>query len=192
MRNAFGRLWWRAYVFNDPTEVDPWQLVHSIGEDQAVALLERPFISGHPPLARSILRAAIGSGATQQQDAVRDLTKRLLRLGGIVPLEALPMETLNAVVAGEFRSTEVALAGRGVMPPGSDSRAAREVASAPRPPQTSPEPFAAQWRSASGAALHDHDDAISDGSAIVQLPSSSDYTRTARVRGNARHPHRSR
>ncbi len=60
VRNALGRLWWRAFVFVDRGWDDPWHLVRTIGEDQAVAMIERPFLSGHPPLARHILRA-VGS-----------------------------------------------------------------------------------------------------------------------------------
>jgi hypothetical protein len=145
IRNTLGRLWWRAYVFMDPAAVDPWQLVRDVGEDQSVQFLERPFLSGNPPLARAMLRGAIGSGSSRQQDVVRDVTKRLLRVGGIVPLEALPDEALGRVVSRELEASVRALASPGtltvaavpaVSPLGSIAEAAPSVATPATPTPT--------------------------------------------------------
>jgi len=138
VRNALGRLWWRAYVLHEPEADDPWRLVRVIGEDQAVAILERPFLSGHPPLAREVLRAVTDSGG-QQQELMRDLTKRLLRVGGALPLEALAPDVTRDLVHRELSRSQAALSSTapdvnaGITPPEPPATGAAPSASAAAP-----------------------------------------------------------
>ncbi len=109
IRNTFGRLWWRAYVLHDPASADPWELVRIVLEDQALGLLERTMLMGYPPLAREMLRAVVASGGTQQQDVMRDLTKRLRRIAGVVPLETLAPDAIGRLVSAELRQSLASL-----------------------------------------------------------------------------------
>lgn len=116
VRNAFGRLWWRAYVLHDPEAADPWGLVRVVLEDQAVGMLERPMLSGYPPLGREVLRSVVMSGGSQQQDVMRDLTKRLRRLAGVVPLEALSIDAVRGLVSSELERSLLSLRTAGGLP----------------------------------------------------------------------------
>ncbi len=114
VRNAFGRLWWRAFVLRDAESADPWELVRVVLEDQALGLLERTLLMGHPPLAREMLRAVTASGGSRQQDVMRDLTKRLRRVAGVVPLETLAIDSLRSLVATELDRSLVSLGASGL------------------------------------------------------------------------------
>lgn len=119
VRNTFGRLWWRAYTLGDPDHVDRWHLVRQLLEDQAVAILERPTIAGYPPLARAVLKRALASGigdrGISRQDAIRDLSKRLRRLAGVVPLETLSQTVLDEYVDAALLDVERSLAPAGTL-----------------------------------------------------------------------------
>ncbi len=112
VRNAFGRLWWRAYVLRDPEAVEPWELVRIVLEDQAVGILERPMLSGFPPLAREVLRSVVASGGAQQQEVMRDVTKRLRRMAGVIPFEAVTSASLRDLVSIELQRSVTSLGGR--------------------------------------------------------------------------------
>jgi hypothetical protein len=56
VRNAFQRLWWRAFLLRDDEAHDPWWLVR-LPEDALVGLMERPGISSNRAVACSIARA---------------------------------------------------------------------------------------------------------------------------------------
>jgi len=55
-RNAFQRLWWRAYLLEDRDNEDPWHLV-KLPEDALVGLMERPGISSNPFVTCMIAKA---------------------------------------------------------------------------------------------------------------------------------------
>ena len=102
MRNAMGRLWWRAFVLHGEGDDPPYLLLEQLGEDELVQIMERPTISGHPPLARSL------AGATLNQryhgypggraSLLRDAVKRVRRTAAVVPLEVLPPPVLDRQV----------------------------------------------------------------------------------------------
>jgi hypothetical protein len=56
VRNAFQRLWWRAFLLRQPGEKDPWKLLR-LPEDALVGLFERPGISSNAHVTRAIAGA---------------------------------------------------------------------------------------------------------------------------------------
>lgn len=75
-RTTIGRLWWRVHLLGP-------EIARSLGEDEAVQLLEKPRIGGFRDLSRCIGErhlhfAAIGA-TTRRMELLRDVTKRLIR-----------------------------------------------------------------------------------------------------------------
>lgn len=97
-RNVFRRLWWRAYVLgssdSDPTAV--------MGEDQLVAVMERPTIGGDPRLARSFCRAVMNALANDpglpSMFLMRESAKRLTRLTPFICFGALREADLDGTI----------------------------------------------------------------------------------------------
>ena len=102
IRNALGRLWWRAYVLRDPDVADPWSLLRALGEDELVGLTERTTIWGYPPLARAlateILDARHAGYPGGRSQLLRDAVKRVRRRASLVPLETLSAHELEKQV----------------------------------------------------------------------------------------------
>lgn len=96
-RNAFQRLWWRAFLLRDDKAPDPWWLVR-LPEDALVGLMERPGISSNRGVARSIARA-IASLVRSLPPAMREdgwrLAYKLIR-------QRIPLVNLDAISEGEL------------------------------------------------------------------------------------------
>lgn len=96
-RNTFGRLWWRSEILRMPDAESPYQLVHELGEDEVVQILERPSLAGHLKLSRLIGRKLIAlelpDGVTRG-DVLRENQIRILRLGAFVDFQSLDEEAL--------------------------------------------------------------------------------------------------
>jgi|GEM_PF-492740 len=115
-RNAFGRLWWRAYLLHLPDDEEPFRLLRVLGEDQIVQILERPNISGYRPLARAVAmewakHALASSPAVRGEALMRDAMKRVRRLSAFVSWELLRDDELQAIVAAVFAQSKRALEG---------------------------------------------------------------------------------
>jgi hypothetical protein len=100
-RHVFGRLWWRAHLVHDPESAEPYAALHILGEgafDQIYA--RRRALGGSPQLVRAILRVwhEIDTVELNETDLLKDLLKRLLRLGAFMSFETLEDEHLNAEV----------------------------------------------------------------------------------------------
>lgn len=117
LRNTFGRLWWRSHALVDRSAVDPFTLVRAISEDEAVAIIERPSIAGHPPLARALMRTLLMSGVDTRgiarATAMREVAKRVRRVAGARPLELLTEAELNSEVSSLLAEVETRLAPAG-------------------------------------------------------------------------------
>jgi hypothetical protein len=105
VRNTFGRLWWRAYVLRDEADADPWHLLRRLPEDALVQIMERPALSGCPRVARAVARCYPGDAgqSVSRELVMRELTKRVLRVAGTVPLEAIPQGPVDAHVESAYR-----------------------------------------------------------------------------------------
>jgi hypothetical protein len=98
-RNVFRRLWWRAYATGEAA-------TQHLLEDEAVAIMERPTIGGHPRLARAIasthLKMIGNDSSTARTELLRQVSKRLRRLAAVVTLSALGDEDLQALIDDVF------------------------------------------------------------------------------------------
>lgn len=99
-RNAFGRLWWRAEIFFDENSVTPYNLVHALGEDELVQVMERPSFAGNRILsittAKMLLSAEKKYPSINRSSVLRDYQKRMLRLGAFTDFQALDhLATVN-------------------------------------------------------------------------------------------------
>ena len=92
-RNAFGRLWWRCEIMILPDQKEPYQLVHGLGEDELVQIMERPSFAGNRVLSRTT--AAVLIALHQQNPKInralllREYQKRMLRLGAFTDFQSL-------------------------------------------------------------------------------------------------------
>jgi len=104
-RNTFRRMWWREQTLGKKVD-----LTH-LGEDQIVSIMERPTLTAHPDLARSIATTFLEKAQHANGNRsvlMREATKRILRLTPFVTFEALDPRALDQVVADAF---DAALAG---------------------------------------------------------------------------------
>ncbi len=101
-RDTFRRLWWRAEMLHDPAL--PWDGFGGLGEDEIVAVMERPGVTGNPEIARAIVR-----GFCQQLESdpgllpmrmqlMRDAMKRLTRLTPFTVLDVLGRAEIDEIV----------------------------------------------------------------------------------------------
>lgn len=97
-RNAFKRLWWRGYVLGAKPDNPPAVL----GEDQLVAVMERPTIGGNPRLARAFCAAVIHAQQSNPDRSpmfiMRESAKRLMRLTPFVCADAISKKDLDDLV----------------------------------------------------------------------------------------------
>ena len=100
-RNAYRRLWVRGYALGS-------ELAGVLGEDNYVAIFERPTIGGDPRVARRIaswmrdLNRSDERHGGSAQDIMRDAMKRLRRRYGTTALGALSDQQLDDVVNAVF------------------------------------------------------------------------------------------
>lgn len=93
-RNTLYRLWWRAELLRDPVHAEPYWLLSALGEDEQVQFVERPSLAGCRALVLPAARLFIElvrprDNIGNQMKVMRELTKRTLRLLGIVAFELM-------------------------------------------------------------------------------------------------------
>jgi len=103
IRNAFGRLWWRARLLKDAGAEDSFHLIGELGEDELFQITERPSIRGYPPLAVAIgnvlIQAHAASGrSVARSELVREIVKWLVRYRSIVLFESMTEGDLKYTV----------------------------------------------------------------------------------------------
>lgn len=115
-RNTFGRLWWRAEILETSTRSP--EVLHRLREDEIVQIMERPSIAGNKNLARlmavnfiqavrepdDLTKAAL-AGINGRQRIMRELAKRLLRLGCVRAFDAMAEGALEDLVRQQLRHT---------------------------------------------------------------------------------------
>lgn len=102
IRNTLGRVWWRAFILQQPGLPDPYQFISELGEDELVQIMERPNLAGNAALARQICRSLLEASYYQQNiprsELLRDAMKRLRRLLPLVSFEAIDSAELVTLV----------------------------------------------------------------------------------------------
>lgn len=114
-RDTFRRLWWRAELLQDPAQ--PWDGFGGLGEDEIVAITERPIVTGNPEVARSIVRQFrahldADPDLPQRMLIMRDAMKRLTRLTPFTSLDVLDRPEIDRMVDGVMREAIAALTSR--------------------------------------------------------------------------------
>lgn len=103
IRNTFGRLWWRAHIFQDHESDDRWHLLKELGEDELVQIRERTTVSGFPELAVVIAGSLVrihaqASSPPARSELIREVMKWLVRYRSIVLFESLEQFELQSLV----------------------------------------------------------------------------------------------
>jgi hypothetical protein len=92
-RNAIGRLWFRAHVFDLGSATDGrWTLVNALPEDATVAILERTTVSSDHRLARALAlrwRAQDWDPGVANEEVLRQAAKRVRMLAVVRQLEVI-------------------------------------------------------------------------------------------------------
>lgn len=102
-RTVFGRLWWRACVLGP-------DLAEQFGEDILVQLVERPNISGYPPLARSIATRFLHADVRYQSTQfLRDVMKRFTRSLAVISIFQMSQTQMDSFVNDIFLESELAI-----------------------------------------------------------------------------------
>lgn len=102
-RDTFRRLWWRYEILQDPA--GPWDEFGGLGEDEIVAIVERPGVAGNPEVARAIVRGfrlrieAEPDLVPLRMNLMRDAMKRLTRLTPFTALDLLGRSDLDGRIA---------------------------------------------------------------------------------------------
>lgn len=108
-RNTFRRLWWRHEILGQTRDVN------RLGEDELVAIMERPTIAAHPRFARTIAAEFLdGLGrhpGVSRMHLMRETTKRLLRRTPFVDHSCLTPEDLTLEVKAAVDASAAAILG---------------------------------------------------------------------------------
>lgn len=116
-RDAFRRLWWRAETFGDDFDLS------QLGEDELTAITERPHLTSHPRIARTIAERFLHTVTTrahpqlQRQELMRDLAKRLLRRTPLIDYQILSQTELTAEIDTAIAAAVAALTNGAPAPP---------------------------------------------------------------------------
>lgn len=114
LRNTFGRVWWRAYILNQPDKDDPYELLSLLGEDELVQIMERPGLAGSPVLAKQVCKSFLDTiprfPEISRSEVLRDAMKRLRRLLPLVAFDVLDCEVLSNLIDRVFEESIVSLA----------------------------------------------------------------------------------
>jgi hypothetical protein len=101
-RDTFRRLWWRAEMLHDPAR--QWDGFGGLGEDEIVAIMERPGVTGNPEVARGIVRGFRAQLAEDpallpvRMHLMRDAMKRLTRMTPFLMLDIMGSSEIHALI----------------------------------------------------------------------------------------------
>jgi hypothetical protein len=105
-RNTFQRLWWRGFVLHDDDATDAYHLLYALGEDEAVQIMERPFLAGSRALSRTVARELLSAAQRHpnisRRTLIREAQKRMRRLAAFTSFEAIEEELLTPFVRSIF------------------------------------------------------------------------------------------
>lgn len=95
-RNCFGRLWRRAWTLKVEGR-DPYWLCRGLIEDEFIQIFERTALAGCRPLAREVARIHLinlDRLNKPRTECMRDLARRILRMGAFIEFDALDRDAL--------------------------------------------------------------------------------------------------
>jgi hypothetical protein len=110
-RNAFRRLWWRAFTLEGANASNP-QGPAPLGEDELVNIFERPSVARCAALARAMTRAVRSLPAgyrTPRSTLMREVAKRVRRIVSFVSVDVLTTDELDGLVEAEMVAALAAL-----------------------------------------------------------------------------------
>lgn len=116
-RHVWGRLWWRAHLLALPTDDDRYRLLDTFGEADFDQIYARRALG-----SRTLIRAVADTWPGVDTDGLparlvlRDVLKRLLRVGAVVEFEALEHDELRDQIHSEARIAIVELRRQGYGP----------------------------------------------------------------------------
>jgi hypothetical protein len=109
VRHGISRLWWFGYVSHDDTRSDPFELTAMVLEKQDIqsSILERSY-SLNRTVTKALLEVLVRESREEgllgalpkqkQRDAIRAVSKRLLRTGGVMILDVLAPDELDTYI----------------------------------------------------------------------------------------------
>lgn len=102
-RNVLRRLWWRAWAFGGDLNIAPTGCT-PLGEDESVAIMERPSLGGNQRTARalrdSLWRAELEGVSVARSELMRQLARRLRAERSHIALDALSDSQLVYLLDG--------------------------------------------------------------------------------------------
>ncbi len=119
-RQAFKRLWWRAFYLRDTTAQDQWEVFRRLKEDDFIAIVERTNLVGYQKavlsLARSVI-ARVDAGLCSNQGALtRSAAKHLRRKAAFIELHALDSSGLDELMSSICDEAEKELKSANTLP----------------------------------------------------------------------------
>ena len=121
-RNVFQRLWWRAYHLSPRVPDAPKlaELLHALGEDELVQLMERPSLAGIDGLSISIAAGLLTASKTHadltRRQLIREAQKRFLRLSSFLSLESIGKGEIDRHVENVFEQVAASLTRKELTP----------------------------------------------------------------------------
>lgn len=108
-RNTFGRLWWRSEILRVNDSPESYRLIHELGEDELVQIMERPSLSGNRRLSRItaqlLIKTAEANPTLQRSELLRDQQKRILRLGAFIEFQIPSDDDLGLLIGETFQQS---------------------------------------------------------------------------------------
>ncbi len=109
-RQAFERLWWRAFFLRDSAATDPWGVFRRLKEDDFIAIVERTNLVGYQKAVLSLARAVIArvdAGACSNQgELTRSAAKQLRRKAAFIELHTLDSYALDELTRSICEDSE--------------------------------------------------------------------------------------
>jgi hypothetical protein len=114
LRNNFGRLWWRAHLLKDESNLEnPYWLIDTLGEDELVAITERSNAAAYKPVAvglgAALLKTFDPEKHNNRSNIMREAMKRVIRRLPLSCWEALEQPVLESTLEEIFIQTLEAL-----------------------------------------------------------------------------------
>jgi DNA (cytosine-5)-methyltransferase 1 len=110
-RQAFERLWWRAFFLRDPDATDPWQVFRRLKEDDFIAIVERTNLVGYQKAVLSLARAVIArvdaGSCSNQGELTRSAAKLLRRKAAFIELHSLDSDALDKLTSSICEEAEM-------------------------------------------------------------------------------------
>jgi hypothetical protein len=112
-RNAIGRLWFRAWVFDrGPEHTNRFELIERLTEDACVAILERTTIASDHRLAKLLVHQWLRRKSEEQagaEELLRETAKRIRVLAVVQELSVLDSNEVELAVGEALEETRRAL-----------------------------------------------------------------------------------